>query len=75
MNPNAKATTRNVNKALKAAGREEQIVQGRGYAYFTDGESHTWDTSSIPVCKIGHMTLARAIVFFNEMAGTSIKVG
>jgi hypothetical protein len=37
----AKLTAATVNKALKAAGHPERLVQAEGYAYFTEGNRIT----------------------------------
>jgi hypothetical protein len=50
----AMSTVTRINKALKAAGREERLVRGRGYYYLIEGEAHTWYSSSIYVCWLEH---------------------
>ncbi len=42
-------------------GVEERIVQGRGYVYFTEGEAHTWYSSSLPINRINHLTVRQLI--------------
>lgn len=54
-------TAAKVNKVLRRMGVEERIVQGRGYVYFTEGEAHTWYSSSIPINRINHMTVRQLI--------------
>lgn len=44
------STVTRINNALKAAGREERLVRGRGYYYLIHGESHRWYSSSIYCC-------------------------
>ena len=48
-----------VNARLKAAGREERLVAGRGYCYFVGGDAMSWYTSSVPVCYISDLTVDR----------------
>jgi hypothetical protein len=45
-------TAATINRELKKRGIAERIKQGRGYVYFTDGESHAWFSSSIAVCYV-----------------------
>lgn len=72
MDMNTQANARRVNKVLAANGRAERVQQGNGYFYFHSGEAMSWYTSSVPVCRISHCTVAEVIAEFNEMAGTSI---
>lgn len=44
------STITRINKALKAAGREERLIRGRGYYYLIEGDAMSWYSSSIPVC-------------------------
>ncbi len=54
-------TAAKVNKVLRRMGVEERIVQGRGYVYFTEGEAHTWYSSSLPINRINHLTVRQLI--------------
>jgi len=54
-------TAARVNKVLRRMGVEERIVQGQGYVYFTEGEAHTWYSSSIPINRINHMTVRQLV--------------
>lgn len=45
-------TSTQVNKALKALGLKERLTRGRGYWYFTEGNSSAWPSSSVPVYRI-----------------------
>jgi hypothetical protein len=38
-----------VNRALRAAGRDERLVKGRGYYYFWGGDAASWPSSSVYV--------------------------
>ncbi len=73
--PNLEARPRRlsqVNNILAAAGFEERLVIGNGYLYFVDGKAMEWFTSSVPVCRLGHMTLARWIATYEEMSGNKV---
>lgn len=50
-------TLKRVNAALAAAGAKEVLVQGDGYLYFIEGDAHCWYTSSVPVCRLNHLSL------------------
>jgi len=63
----APASIAQVNKLLAACEREERLVQGNGYIYFTGGDSHEWYTSSVPVAKVSHITVRRLLETFEEM--------
>lgn len=63
----APASIAQVNKLLAACEREERLVQGNGYIYFTGGDSHEWYTSSVPVAKVSHITIRRLLETFEEM--------
>ena len=56
-----------INKELKQRGFEEKITQGRGYVYFRDGNSYRWYTSSVPVCYITDLSLARWMDEFDAL--------
>ena len=56
-----KATTKNVNAAIKALGGKEELVRGNGYLYFSSDEASGWYTSSVPVCYMRHLSLEQWI--------------
>lgn len=60
------AVTR-INKALKALGREERLVRGRGYYYLIEGESSSFYTSSIYTMWIEPKDFAFAASEVNDM--------
>lgn len=62
-----KSAVTRVNEALKALGREERLVRGRGYYYLRDGEAHTFYSSSIYVCWIEPKDFAFAASEVNDM--------
>jgi hypothetical protein len=51
------AIAREVNKRIKAMGRNERLVAGRGYCYFIDGDAMRWYTSSVHVPRIADQTV------------------
>lgn len=63
-----KLTLKRVNAALAAKGIAERLVQGRGYLYFTDGDSHKWYSSSVAVCWLNHLTLEQWLAEHRELA-------
>jgi len=46
-------------------------VQGAGYLYFTDGESSAWYSSSVPVCRLNHLTLEQWLDNHRDLATSS----
>lgn len=48
-------TLKQVNKAIKERGGEEQLYKGEGYYYFIEGEALEWET--VPVFGLNHLTL------------------
>ena len=48
----AKLTAATVNKALKAAGHAERLVQADGYAYFSGGDAPLWPEAGVYVNRI-----------------------
>lgn len=51
----AKLTLANVNKALKAAGFEAELVKGKGYLWFDGDEPSGWYSSVVEVCYPNHI--------------------
>lgn len=66
MNKRFKLAT--VNKALKAAGYAEQLVQGNGYWYFVDGDAAKWFSSSVAVYRLNELSIERWIDERNRLA-------
>jgi len=52
----ANITIAAVNKALKAAGFDAEIVNGKGYLWFDGPEASNWFSSSVPVCHLNHIS-------------------
>jgi len=48
----ARVTAATVNRALKAAGHPERLMQGNGYAFFTGGDAPLWPESGVYVNRI-----------------------
>lgn len=73
-----KITAAHINRELKKRGISERLVQGRGYIYFTDGDSSSWESSSIAVCYVADIvqptltaTVDRVLSERNELRGFS----
>lgn len=65
------AVTR-VNQQLKAQGREERLVRGRGYYYMHSGDTGRWPATSIYVYRIGpedYAFAAREVQYLFAQAG------
>jgi len=52
-----RVTMNNINKAIKAAGHDEQIFKGRGYFYFVEGESSNWPATMVMTCHLTDLTV------------------
>ena len=59
---------RTVNNALRNAGYAEQLVRGRSYFYFVEGDAMKWPTSSVYVYRLDTYTPAQWIEQRNELA-------
>lgn len=57
-----------LNRLLREAGHEEQLVRGRGYFYFVDGNAFDWYTSSVLVNRLGVFTYGEWIEQRNSLA-------
>jgi hypothetical protein len=62
-------TFKAVNKviATRPGWTGEELVQGEGYLYFMEGNSHAWrGGSSIPVARLNHTTLEHIVADFDR---------
>ena len=59
---------RTVNNALRNAGYAEQLVRGRGYFYFVEGDAPKWYSSSVLVYRLDAFTPAQWIEQRNVLA-------
>lgn len=50
-------TAASFNKLLKQEGIKEKLIRGNGYYYFTEGQSHTWYSSSVLVYSLRKCTM------------------
>ena len=62
---------REVNAAIKAMGRDERLVAGRGYCYFVEGDAMSWYTSSVPVARISDLSVERWIEELQHFIATA----
>jgi hypothetical protein len=60
-----------VNKALRAAGFQEELVRGNGYFYFVGGDAASWPSSSVLVYSITGLTVAQWIAERDLLAADS----
>jgi hypothetical protein len=67
-NPSAVVTVARVNKALREAGHPETLRRGKGYYYFTGGDSAGWYTSSVYVNNVSAFTVAGWIAERNRLS-------
>lgn len=49
-------TLKKVNKILKDLGSQENLVKGKDYYYFVDGNSYNWETSSVMVMRLNDLS-------------------
>lgn len=61
-------TVKKVNAELQKRGLLEKLVKGKGYYYFTGGDSHTWKTSGVYVSSVNQMTLSEWVEERNHLA-------
>lgn len=62
-------TLKRVNAVLAAAGAREELVQGNGYLYFSEGEAHCWPNCSVPVCRLNHLSLEQWVNEWRQLKG------
>jgi len=52
------ATTLNkINAALVVGGHQERLFRGKGYFYFSDGNTPNWPATSVCVYRLNELTL------------------
>lgn len=56
-----------VNAALRARGRLERLVRGRGYFYFHGGNAHNWPTCTVWVFRANDLTVERWLEEFDHL--------
>jgi hypothetical protein len=62
-----------VNRRIRAMGRSEKLVAGRGYCYFCEGDASAWYTCSVYVPRISDCTPDEWMVEFNGMLATAAR--
>lgn len=50
-------TLKQVNNAIAKAGFNEVLVAGDGYYYFIEGDAFQWESSSVYVYRLNHLSL------------------
>jgi hypothetical protein len=66
-------TCKQVNKAIKALGGEEELVRGDGYMYFVGGDTENWEQSSVYVPRVGDLTVERWIEEYKSLKSNTIR--
>jgi hypothetical protein len=66
-----KMTTATVNAELKKLGVAEKLVKGRGYYYFTEGNTSSWSEDSVYVYHISHLPLATWLAEYERCKATA----
>lgn len=74
MSDNRKIQTE-VNRLIKAMGRKERLVAGRGYCYFTDGNTSSWHQTAVYVNSISQLTVASWMEEFNTFVSRETDRG
>ena len=67
-----KSTARTLTAALRRAGYQETVVQGKGYVYLVDGASLDWFSTSIPVCYTSDLDDDK-IVRYRQALATDVR--
>jgi len=57
-----------VNAFLKSKNVKERLKKGKGYFYFSEGNSYDWDSTSVYVYRIDDMTFQE---WYNEYKNLS----
>ena len=57
-----------VNRELRARGKAEQLVKGRGYFYFADGEAATWPSSSVLAYRLDQLTIRQFLDEYDRLS-------
>ena len=60
-----------VNAALRARGRLERLVRGRGYYYFHGGNACNWPSASVWVYRASDLTVERWLEEFDQLRAAS----
>lgn len=63
-----RVTFRRINDALRELGLKEQLVRGRGYFYFIEGDAAGWYSSSVYTYHLNDYTLDEWIAERNRLA-------
>lgn len=61
-------TLKKVNKALQELGAQEILVKGEGYYYFIEGNSYSWETSSVMVMTLNELSLEEWIAEWKSLS-------
>lgn len=64
-----------VNKAVRALGREEKLTRGAGYYYFRDGTAAGWYSSSEYVYRASDLSVERWVELFNAKLAEAKRMG
>lgn len=64
-----------VNRAIKARGREEKLTRGAGYYYFRDGTAAGWYSQSVYVYRADELSLERWMEEFDAKLAEAKAMG
>jgi hypothetical protein len=59
--------TKMVNAAIEKLGGKERLVHGKGYFYFTGGDSELWPRSSVMIYRLNSMTLEQWVEEYKQL--------
>ena len=66
-------TLKQINKAIKALGGEEELVKGDGYFYFEGGNASSWEQSGVyGVFRLNDLPLERWIDEYRHLSGRNL---
>ena len=60
---------RSINNALAVRGVKERLFKGKGYFYFSEGNSERWRSTSVDVYRLNALTLDQWLNQWKELSG------
>lgn len=66
-----KSRVAEVNRVLKAQGKEERLTRGRGYYYFRDGNTAFWPATAVNVYRADELTVERWLQEYGWLAAAA----
>ena len=65
-------TIKQINKAIKALGGQEELFKGEGYMYFAGGNSSNWEQTSVYVTRVNDFTIEQWIDEYEHLSGRKL---